>query len=122
MASSPPTTARPTSSCTTPPSRLTDSAPCRRTSGSSTPLDAGPRGRRRRKSTRCSTSRHDGAAGGPEDRPAAPSSLLGDRADDGDQAAVDEVRVGPGGGVPGQLHAAQALVPPVAAPREVVHG
>src|SRR5271165_7300183 len=48
-------------------------------------------------------------------------AVLGHRAGDGDEAAVVEVGVSRLGGVPGQLDAAQALVPAVAVPTELVH-
>src|SRR5215471_21472224 len=54
MASSPRTTAPTTSSFTTPPSRLTVTAPCRRTSGSSTPPAGELRARRPSRSSRSS--------------------------------------------------------------------
>src|SRR5208283_435278 len=196
MVSSPRTTARPTSSSTTPPSRSTASAPFRRTSGLSTPLGAARRARRRKKCTRCNTSRHEQLRGGPpgpprsavhggttplappavlftggrppwhppqccsrgDDPPGTPRSavhggatplapppvrftggrppwhppqccsrvldhaVLGDWAGDGDETAIGQVRPRLLGGVPGQLDAAQALVPAVAVAREVVHG
>src|ERR1700678_3609437 len=126
MASSPLTTARPTSSSTTPPSRSTDSAPFRRTSGSSTPLAVARRGRRRKRSTRCNTVTTHARRGGPgfRSRPfsvCSGSGRSGHRAGNCDQAAVAEVTVRRLGRVPGQLDAAQALVPPVAAAGELVH-
>src|SRR5271165_4562630 len=48
-------------------------------------------------------------------------AVLGHRAGDGDEPAVVEVGVSRLGGVPGQLDAAQALVPAVAVPIELVH-
>src|SRR5215471_1438498 len=56
MASSPRMTAPTTSSFTTPPSRLTVTAPFRRTSGSSTPQAGDPRARRPSRSRRSSRS------------------------------------------------------------------
>src|ERR1035438_10324647 len=132
MVSSPRTTARPTSSSTTPPLRSTASVPFRRTSGLSTPLGAARRARRRKKCTRCNTPRHSkcGAVLGrtaPHCYLRGANSLaspcgLGHRAGDGDEAAVGQVRPRLLGGVPGQLDAAQALVKAVAIAREVVDG
>src|SRR5579859_7659230 len=122
MVSSPPTTARPTSSSTTPPSRWTGSAPFRRTSGSSTPLAAVPRVRRRKRFTRSNTSRSRKLRGrSVRTAPAASYPGSGHRAGDRDQAAVGEVAVRRLGRGPGQLDAAQALVGPVAVPAELVH-
>src|SRR6185437_12920843 len=123
-ASSPRTTAQPTSSSTTPPSRWTGSAPSRRTSGSSTPLAAAPRARRRKRFTRSSTSRTTSRTGGPGgDRPVLclTEEASGHRSGHRDQAAVGEVAVSLLGRGPGQLDAAQALVGPVAGPGELVH-
>src|SRR6266851_3607564 len=72
MGSSPQTTAPPTSSFTTPPSRLTVSAVCRRTSGSSSPPARAPRGRRPSRSDRSDRTP-------PRRRPACPSGQVGQR-------------------------------------------